>query len=85
MARSAKKVETTFCEVTPIGRRRIDPYSGRSVALGETYVIDSNKADFLAGLGEVEILKEDVPAPWAVKETPKPAPAPAPAKPTAKE
>jgi hypothetical protein len=72
----AKKPTTaTFCEVTPLGRRRLDPYNGIFVAPGDKYILDSNKADALAAMGEVEIVKEDVVPPWAKKPEPAPAPA----------
>lgn len=73
----AKRV-VTYCKVTPIGRRRLDPYNNVFVQLGDPYVLDSAKAQMLADLGEVEILEENITPPWAVK--PEPAPAPAPVK-----
>lgn len=72
MSKQAKKAETIFHEVTPIERRRLDPYNGVFVQLGETYVLDAKKAEFLAGLGEVEIVNENVPFPGSVKEEAEP-------------
>lgn len=67
----AKPRVITYCEVTPIGRRRLDPYNGVFVAPGDSYILDSAKAATLSDMGEIEILKEDVTPPWAVKPAPK--------------
>lgn len=67
-----KPVAATWCEVTPLGRRRLDPYSGAFIAPGEKYILDSKKAEMLSDMGEVEILKEDIVPPWAKKPEPAP-------------
>jgi hypothetical protein len=67
-----KPVAASFTEVTPLGRRRLDPYTGVFVAPGDKYVLDSNKANMLAEMGEVEIIKEDIVPPWAKKPEPTP-------------
>lgn len=58
MAKPAKKVEMVW--VTPLGRKRLDPYNGVWVSLGEKYQLDEKKAEMLAAMGEVEILEEEV-------------------------
>ena len=67
MTKLPKKEEITWCEVTPLGRSRLDPYNSRYVGLDETYVLDSKKAQALADMGEIEIVSEGVPSPWAPK------------------
>lgn len=68
MAKAAKKAEeVSWCEVAPLGRRRLDPYNSRYVGLDSTYILDSKKAQALADMGEIEIVAEDVPSPWAPK------------------
>jgi hypothetical protein len=62
-----KPVAVSWTKVAPIGRRRLNPYTGEFVQVGDPYILDSNKADMLAGMGEVEILEEDVVPPWAPK------------------
>lgn len=73
----AKKPPISFCKVTPIGRRRLDPYNSVFVAPGDYYILDSAKADTLAGMGEIEIIQEDVVPPWSIPTEPVKAPAPA--------
>jgi hypothetical protein len=68
-----KPVEVSWTKVAPIGRRRLNPYTGEFVQIGEPYILDSKKADMLSEMGEVEILEEDIVPPWAPK-TPAPAP-----------
>lgn len=60
-----KKV-ASYCKVTPIGRRRLDPYTSQLVQLGENYILDSDKAQMLSDMGEVEIIEENVTPPWAI-------------------
>lgn len=76
MAKSARMASpTVYHKVTPIGRRRLDPYNSVFVAVGDSYIIDSNLANALADMGEVEILEENVTPAWdvaAVDPTPAP-------------
>lgn len=65
-----KPSAATYCEVTPIGRRRLDPYKGVFVAVGDPYILDSAKAEMLSAMGEVEILREDITPPWVTKAAP---------------
>lgn len=65
----AKRI-VTYCKVTPIGRRRLDPYNGVFVQLGDPYILDSDKAQMLTDLGEVKILEENVTPPWAILTAP---------------
>jgi len=69
-----KPTATSYTKVAALGRRRLNPYTGEFMPVGEPYILDSAKADALAGMGEVEILEEDVPSPWAVKPAPAPTP-----------
>lgn len=66
-----KPVATTYCLVTPVGRRRLNPYTGEFVQIGDKYHLDAKKAETLAAMGEVEIIEEDIADPWAPKEEPK--------------
>lgn len=73
MAKAAKTAEvTTYCKMTPIGRRRLDPYNSIYVNLEEFYVVDSNFAQYLSDMGEAEIVEEGVAPPWEVIPPPEP-------------
>ena len=64
------KRPVAMVKVTPIGRKRLDPYNSVFVNIGDTYLLDENKAEMLAAMGEVEIVEEAVePAPTPVVET----------------
>jgi hypothetical protein len=65
---------TTFCKVTPLHRRRLDPYNSVYLGVGEEYIVDANYAKFLVDMDEAEILEEGVTPPW---EAPPPPPPPA--------
>ena len=65
-----KPVAAAYCQVTPLGRRRLDPYNGVFIAPGDPYILDSKKAEMLSDMGEVEILKEDVTPPWVKPAAP---------------
>lgn len=62
MAEEKKTVE--FHEVTPIGRRKMDPYSGVFVAPGDTLILDAASARMFEEMGEVEIVTKNVTPPW---------------------
>jgi hypothetical protein len=62
-----KPVEVSWTRVAPIGRRRLNPYTGEFVQIGEPYILDSKKAEMLSDMGEVEIIEEDIVPPWAPK------------------
>ncbi len=74
-----KPVTVTWTKVAALGRRRLNPYTGEFMQIGDPYILDANKAYMLADMGEVEILEEDVTPPWAVKVEPVKPAAPAPA------
>lgn len=65
-----KPVAVSWTKVAPIGRRRLNPYTGEFMQIGDPYILDSNKAYMLSDMGEVEILEEDVTPPWAAKAEP---------------
>lgn len=68
----AKKLTViTYCKVAAIGRRRLNPYTGEFMQIGDPYFLDSKKAEALSDMGEVEILEENIADPWAPKEEPK--------------
>ena len=64
MAKAKTAEVMTYCKVKPIGRRRLDPYNSMYVGVEEDYIVDANFAQFLADMGEAEILEEGVTPPW---------------------
>lgn len=65
MAEEKKVAE--FHEVTPVGRRRMDPYNGVFVAPDDTFIMDANAAKMFEDMGEIKIVTKNVAPPWAAK------------------